>query len=157
MPKKLQVGTDLFDIPLQGESPDYGESLSDFFEAVADSLTNVQQPNDLLRTTAPINNNQTTFASIAGFQFDTTEVRSINSDFLIKRTTVSPANNLVESGTIKGNFDGSTWSFTVECERGNAGVEFNITDAGTVQYKSTNLAGTSYEGVILFRAKVFNE
>jgi hypothetical protein len=156
MPKTLRVGTDEFDIPLQGESPDYGEQLSDYFEAVAGALTQVQQPNDILRTTAAISNNQTTFTSITGFQFDTTEVRSINSDFLIKRTTVSPANNLVESGTVRGNFNGSSWSITIESE-GNAGVEFNITDAGQLQYKSTSLVGSSYEGLILFRAKVFNE
>lgn len=156
MPKTLIIGTEEFDFPVVGDSPDWGEQVTDWAEAVSDSLQNVQQPNDVLRTTALIANNQTTFASITGFSFDTSEVISINSEFIITRTTVSPANNLVESGYIQGNFNGSTWIFTIE-SNGNAGVEFQITDGGQVQYKSTDVTGTSYEGVIIFRARVFNE
>lgn len=156
MSKKLLIGTQEFEIPEQGDNPDYGESLSDFFEAVSEALATVQQPNDILNTTASILNHQTTFADISGFIFNSSEVISINSEFIIQRSTVSPVNKFVESGFIQGNYNGSTWSFSVE-STGNSGVEFNITNAGQLQYKSSNISpGTSYSGVITFRGRVFN-
>jgi len=155
MPKILRVGVQDFEIPLQGENPDYGESLTDFFESVSEALETVQQPNDVLRTSASILNNQTTFTSVPGFSFDVSEVKSINAEFFITRTTVSPANNLTENGVIEGNFDGTAWSITVR-SIGDAGVDFEITSGGQIQYKSTNLVGTSYAGSLIFRAKVFN-
>ncbi len=155
MSKKLLIGTQEFEIPEQGDGPDYGESLSDYFEAVSEALSTVQQPNDILTTSASILNNQTTFADISGFIFNSSEVISINSEFIIQRSTVSPASKLVESGFIQGNYNGATWSFSVESV-GNSGVEFNITSAGQLQYRTSNLTGSSYSGLITFRGKVFN-
>lgn len=156
MPKILIVGSEEYEFPLQGENSDYGEQITDWATAVTDALTTVQQPNDILRTLAPINNNVSIPTNIPGFSFDTVEVRSINSEYLITRTTDSPAVNLVESGFIEGNYDGNDWFIAVRSV-GNAGVSFNITPSGQVTYTSTNLVGSSYIGSILFRAKVFNE
>lgn len=155
MPKTLTVGTDQFEFPLEGENSGYGESITDWAEAVTDALSTVQQPNDVLRTTSTISNNQTSFTNIPSFSFDTSEVRAINSEFLVTRSTTSPAVTVVESGFIEGNFDGSNWSISVRSV-GDAGVEFNITSGGQVQYKSSDLAGSGYVGEIIFRAKVFN-
>lgn len=155
MPKTLTVGTEDFEFPLEGENAGYGESVSDWAEAVSDALETVQAPNDVLVTTASILNNQTSFADIAGFIFDSSEVISINAEFIVIRTTVSPANNLVESGFIQGNFDGSNWIYGV-ISQGNAGITFNITSAGQLQYQSTNVTGTTYVGSITFRGRVFN-
>lgn len=156
MAKTLIVGVDEFEFPIQGDSPDWGESVTDWATAVSSALASVQQPNDILTTQATIANNQISAASIPGFSFDTSEVLAINAEYIIKRTTVSPATNLVESGIIKGNFDGTNWSITRE-QIGDAGVEFTITAAGQVQYTSTNISGTSYSGEISFKAKVFNQ
>jgi hypothetical protein len=154
MARTLVIGVDSFEIPDQGDNADYGEVLTDFFEAVAEALSSVQQPNDILRTTAVIANNRTIFSPIVGFAFDTTEVRSINTEFIIQRSTSE--GKLVESGLMQGLFDGETWSFSIE-SMGNAEVEFEITDAGQVQYKSSLMTGNTYSGFIIFRAKVFNE
>lgn len=156
MSKKLVIGTEEFEFPIQGSNPDYAEEVSDWAQAVTDALSTVQQPNDVTRTQATILNNITTPATINGFQFDVTEVRSINSEYLITRTTDVPAVNLVESGFIEGNFDGSTWSIAIR-SLSNAGVNFDITNSGQITYTSSNLTGTNYKGTILFRAKVFNE
>lgn len=153
--KVLTVGTEDFEIPNQGDNPDYGESISDWMEAVSDALSTVQQPNDVLVSSASILNNQTTFADISGFIFDSSEVISINAEAIVQRSTVSPANNLVESLVIQGNFNGSSWVYSITSQ-GNAGIEFNITSAGQLQYKSSDITGTSYAGTITFRGKVFN-
>ena len=156
MPKILIIGTESYEVPLQGENGDYGESLTDFFEAVAVALSTVQQPNDVTNQTAIILNNQTTFADISGFIFDSSQVISINAEGIIKRSTVSPAVSLVEDVIIRGNFNGSSWVYSV-ISQGNAGIEFNITDAGQLQYRTPiSMAGTSYAGAITFRGKVFN-
>lgn len=156
MPKILVVGNSEFEIPIQGEGPDYGESLTDFFEAISKVLSTVQQPNDLVTQSATIFNNQVTAVNINGFTFNTAQVLTINAEYIVKRTTVSPAVSLVESGSIKGNFDGANWSISRE-QVGDSGVEFTITSAGQIQYTSSNLTGTSYTGQISYKAKVFNQ
>ena len=155
MPKILVVANQEFEFPLQGDSPDYGESVTDWATAVTGALTTVQQPNDIANSSAIILNNQLTFANINGFTFNTSEVVSINSEFIVKRSTSVPAVNLVESGFIQGNFDGAVWTYTIETV-GNAGIEFDLNSAGQLRYKSTPLTGTNYIGSITFKAKVFN-
>lgn len=61
-----------------------------------------------------------------------------------------------ESGKILGVYDGiSAWIFTNEYN-GNAGVDFNVTTAGQVQYFTTSIAGSNYTGTIKFRAKTID-
>jgi hypothetical protein len=156
MPKILIVGNEIFEFPLNGENGDWGESVTDWATAVSDALSTVQQPNDISRTSAQILNNVTTPTAVAGFLFDSSEVVSINSEFVITRTTDSPAQVLVQSGFIEGNYDGSTWSITIRSVK-DAGVQFDITNSGQITYVSSNLVGSNYNGSIFFRAKVFNE
>jgi hypothetical protein len=156
MPKTVIVGTETFEIPLENENPGYGEELTDFFVAVADALSTVQKPNDIIQTSANIANNISTFTSIPGFSFDTSEVRAISSRFIVIRSTVSPSQVLSEDGFIEGHFDGANWTISVRSNE-NAGIEFSITPAGQIQYKSSNLVGSSYQGEIQFEAKVFNQ
>lgn len=157
MPKILIIGNEEFEFPLENENGNYGSSVTDWAESVTDALTTVQQPNDVLRTQAPISNNVAVFTNIPGFSFDTSEVMSVNSEFIIKRTTATPATNLVESGFIQGNFDGTDWKISIETTGANSGVEFEITPAGQVRYKSSNIVGAGYEGTVTFRARVFNQ
>lgn len=154
MSKILIIGNSEYEFPEQGTNAPWGEQVTDWAVAVTEALTNVQQPNDIVTTTAIINNNQSTLANISGFSFDTSEVVSINAEFIIKRNT--DTTTLVEDGVIKGNFDGSTWTCS-QVSRGNAGVTFDITDAGQVQYTSTSVSGANYSGLIIFKAKVFND
>ena len=156
MPKILIVGTESFDFPLEGENAGYGESVSDWAQAVTDSLTTVLQPNDIVRTSASILNNVLIATPVAGFLFDSSEVVSINAEFTVTRTTDFPAVTLVQSGIIEGNYDGSTWIITIRSVR-DAGVLFDITNSGQVTYTSSLMTGTNYSGEILFKAKVFNE
>jgi hypothetical protein len=156
MAKIVTIGTETFEIPQVGSNPDYGSELTDFFVAIADALANVQEPNDILKTTANIANNITVPTNIPAFSFDTSEVVSINAEYIVKRTTTTPPENLTESGIIRGNFDGSNWTITIESE-GNSGILFSITPGGQIQYTSSNMIGASYSGEIIFKAKVFNE
>ena len=156
MPKVLTIGNESFDIPNEGENGNYGESISDYLEAVSTALATVQQRNDIPITTAAILNNIAAPAPVAGFSFDTAEVISINCEFIVTRTTDVPAVSLVSNGFIQGNFNGTAWNITVESIN-DAGVSFDITSGGQITYTSSNLTGSNYSGSILFKAKVFNQ
>jgi hypothetical protein len=156
MSKTVIIGSQEFELPEQGSNPDYGSTLTDFFVAVADALESVQGPNDILLTSATINNNVTSFTSIPGFSFSTASVKSIECSYIVERTTVSPAQKFVESGNIIGNYDGSNWNISSNFV-GDAGITFSISGAGVMQYKSTNIVGSSYVGVIKFAAKTVSE
>ncbi len=156
MSKVLIIGTESFDFPVEGDGPGYGESVTSWAEAVTSALSTVQAPNDVITQSAAIINGQATFANIPGFIFNSSQVISINAEFIVKRTTVTPLNNLVESGFIQGNYNGSEWVFSVHSTGGNAGVDFDITPAGQLRYTSTSITGSAYSGTISFRGKVFN-
>lgn len=156
MAKTFIIGTSEYEFPVQGESPDWGEAITDWAEAVTEALSSVQQANDILTTSATISNGQATPASIPGFSFDTSEVVSINAEYIVKRVTTEPESNLVESGYIKGNFDGSSWSISRE-NIGDAEIEFTISAGGQIQYTSSSITSSSHVGTISFKAKVFND
>lgn len=156
MPKKLIIGNEVFDFPLQGENSDYGESITDWATAVTEALETVQQPNDILTTSAAINNNQLTFTNIPSFTFDTTEVIAIEAEYIVIRSTQSPQVQVTESGKLEGNFNGVDWVISQSYD-GEAEIEFNITSSGQVQYKTNEMVGLGYVGQIIFKARVFNQ
>lgn len=156
MPKTFIIGSEEFEFPVTGENPEWGSNVTDWAEAVSDALTSVQQPNDILETTAIINNNQLTFTNIPGFSFTTTQVQYISCEYFITRSTTSPASVVAESGVIRGHYNGSAWSITQQTEE-DAGVTFNVSPSGQFQYISTNIVGSGYAGTITFKAKVINQ
>lgn len=154
MSKTLVIGSEEFEFPEEGNnSGNYGESVTSWADAVTRALSTVQKPNDIPDTEATILNNTATFTSVLGLSFNTSEVISINTEYRIQRTTDTITS--VESGFIEGFYDGTNWQITIR-STGNAGVEFDITGAGQIQYKSTLISGANYSGSISFRAKVFN-
>lgn len=155
MSKNVTVGNQDFEIPDPGQNPGYAEQLTDFFVALADNLASIVGPNDIALTTAVIANNVTAFTPIPGFSFSTASVRQIEATYLVERSTVSPAQAFVEDGEIKGNFDGQNWTITIK-HRNSAGIELDILPTGQIVYKSSNITGTSYNGIIRFRAKTIS-
>ena len=156
MSKIVVVGNEEFEIPSVGSNPDWGSELTDFFEAIGDALETVQQPNDILLVSATIANNQTTPANIPGFSFTTSEVQAIDCDFFVSRSTTFPAATVTESGKITGNYNGSSWSISIESV-GESNIRFSMTPAGQIQYVSDDMSGSGYVGEIRFRAKVINQ
>jgi hypothetical protein len=156
MSKIVVIGSQEFELPEQGSNPDYGSELTDFFVAVADALESVQGQDDILLTTATISNNVSVFTSIPSFSFSTASVQAIECSYIVERTTTSPAQKFVESGTIVGNYDGANWLMSSNFV-GDAGVTFSISAAGQMQYKSTLVSGSGYVGTIKFRAKTISE
>ena len=155
MPKILTVGSEEFEFPLEGESPGYGSTITDWAEAVTDALSTVQKPNDILTTSAVIGNTAGTF-SIPGFSFSTAEVIAIDCRYFVSRTTTGPNATLVEVGYIEGYYDGSNWGISIRTT-GDANILLSITPVGQIQNTiETPLPGATHTGQIIFEAKVVN-
>lgn len=155
MSKTLQIGSNIYTIPEEGDNPGWGEDLTAFFEGIADALENVQGPNDILITSAPLTNNQSTFANVSGLQFNTAQVQAIEVKYLIIRVYDAGASTVTESGTITGNYDGATFFISTQ-HVGDAGITFDITNTGQIQYKSSDLT-SHVSSVIRFSGKTIDE
>lgn len=148
MPKILTIGTDEFEFPLEGENAGYGSEITDWAEAVTDSLSTVERPGDLINKTAPILDSQPSFTPIPEFTFSSAIVASFEAKYYIERPTSKR-----EAGFIEGYHDGSDWSIAIRVI-GDAGISLDITPTGQIRYTSSSVGGV---GTIKFEAKVINK
>lgn len=148
----ITVGNETFEYPSNGQSPGYGQAATETIQAIADAVASLSGPDDILLTSFTIANNQTSFTNILGLGFDTSTVRAANITYSVYRTTNS--NNAAETGTIQVVYNSAAASWEINREfAGDAGITFQITAGGLLQYKSSNISGSSYSGVIKFLAK----
>lgn len=110
----------------------------------------------IIETSFTIANNQSSFADVTGLSFDPTLYRSFVFEYQIYRnTTGAGATELAEKGSIIGVFStvAGTWEWTQGPAVGNAGItDWNVTNAGQVQYKSSNITGTPATSQMKFKA-----
>lgn len=153
MSTSVTIGNETFEYPNAGDSPGWGEDASGAFIALADQVNLINNVNDILETAFIIGNNVASFTNITPMIFNTSTVRAVEVDFSIYRT--SSTEELVESGTMTLTYKNTAneWGVSMTSSGDDAGVTFNVTNAGQVQYTSTNVSGTSYSGVLRFRAK----
>jgi len=78
--------------------------------------------------------------------FSNATVRSFEVDYVVTRTS---GTSTTESGKMFGSYDGVAWKFSTE-RVGDAGVDFQITSLGVVQYFSDTGPGA---GTITYSAK----
>lgn len=155
MPKQVQIGSDIFNIPIEGENPPYGEDLTAFFEAIATALATVQGPNDIPTTTAILANNTTVSANVPGLIFSTSSTVAIDVSYLVTRIYDSGSSTVAEEGVIKGEYNGSVFVITRDFGGVDAGMSFTITPSGQIQYTSSNLPN-HISTTIIFRAKTID-
>lgn len=140
-----------FDYPSQGEQQDWGEAATAWAQEVTNVLSSVNGPSDVLETSFTIVNNTTSFTDITGFFFDANVVRSFAARGNIYRTYSSgPTLEKSEEFLLTGLYQGASGWIIQQEGLGDAGITFDITSLGQVQYKSTNLA-TPHSGILKFR------
>lgn len=162
MSKTLTVNNTPYEYPTPGDEPGWGEDATGWAEEVTDVLNDVLGSDDILETTFTIDNNISTPTNVTGLLFSTATVRAAEIDYSVYRRTDSSTSGNAESGKMTLIYDndaapGSKWSLVTYGIAGNAGVNFTITDAGQVQYESTNITGTNYSGTMKFRAKALGQ
>lgn len=153
MPRQLIVNGTTYNFPAPGDERAWGEDATDWAEAVTDILDSVVSAGFVPQTTATINDNVTTFTNILGASFNSSINRSFKFSYAVQRTDGSTT--VAESGEINGVHNGTDWDYSLS-RVGDAGMTFNVTTAGQIQYKSSSIGGT-YSGDINFYANVVTE
>lgn len=103
---------------------------------------------DIQETSFSLTNNQSTVANITGLAFANGVVRSFKA---IVSIYIDASSDLFEVFELNGIQRGSDWVMSIESEGDDSGLTFSITNAGQIQYTSTNVAGF-VSGVANFRA-----
>jgi hypothetical protein len=144
----LVVNNVPFEFPQEGEQAPWGQSVTDFATEVTKVLNSLKGSSDILETSAIIANNVTTFVDIPDFVFNPSTVRSFKVECNVYRA--AGATTLTEVLTLTGLNIGGGWLLQQD-GIGNSGITLDITPAGQVQYKSSNMTDTPYTGLIKFR------
>lgn len=158
MSRNLIIDNVTYIYPDPGEDPGWGEGASDWAEAVTDVLNSLLSPGDILETTFTVANNISSPTNITGLAFNTGVVRSALITYSIYRISILNPSGQAETGQLNIVYDnsagaGNKFLLTQEAA-GNAGVTFNITDAGQFTYISTDIDSAGYSGIMKFSAKV---
>jgi hypothetical protein len=149
------IGNKTFEIPDPGEKPGWGEDTTDYLIAIAEALSTVQGPNDILQSSATLANNVSSPIAVSGFSFSTADVLAINCEFFVTRVFDSGSSVITESGNIIGSFDGSIFSISVDSE-GDSGVTFDITNTGQITYVSSDLTN-HVSSTIVFKGATIDQ
>jgi len=161
MARNLIVDNTTYVYPDPGEDPGWGESASDWAEAVTDVLASLLSSGDILETTFNVANNISSPTNVTGLAFNTGTVRSAVITYSIYRVSSTTTSGKAETGTLYIVYDNSASSgnkFLLTQEAtGNSGVTFDITDAGQFTYISTDIGATSYSGTMRFTAKALGQ
>jgi len=92
-------------------------------------------------------NNQTTAADITGLSFVNTTVRAFNVDYTVYRKTDTASSAVAAVGRFRAvyNTQAGVWNSSQD-SAGDSSIELSVTPSGQVQYTSTDISGTGYEG-----------
>lgn len=102
-----------------------------------------------------IANNQSTAANVTGLSFSGATYRTVSIRYSIARATATVETNCQGELDMTYNTLAGTWSISNDATNSNAGITFDVTNAGQVTYTSTNISGTGYVGTIRWSAKTF--
>lgn len=84
-----------------------------------------------------LQNNQAVAADVTGLLLDPAKVKTATLEYGIFRDATT---DLTEDGEVSFTYNGTSWEMSREFS-GNAGITLTITNAGQVQYTSSNLSG----------------
>lgn len=150
MSKTLTVGSETFEYPEQGTSPGWGEEATDWAVAISKTVATLSGPNDINTTTFSIADNQSCAQNVgtgaSALTFSIAAVRAFTVDYSIIRGANA------EVGQLNGVYNGSSWALSNDLT-GDAGMAFQITAAGQVQYFSD----TKGTGTMVYRARTIDQ
>jgi hypothetical protein len=105
---------------------------------------------DITPTAFSAANNQGSAANVTGFAFSNAAVRSFKS---LISVTILATSNLYEVFEIIGIQKDSSWDISITSTGDDSGIDFSITNAGQIQYTSTNVSGFT-SSTFNFRAQI---
>lgn len=162
MSRELIVNGTTFQYPDPGDEPGWGEDASDWAEAVTEVLDTLLGSNDILETSFTVANNTVSVTNVTGLLFNTSTVRSAVIEYSIYRRSNSTPSGKAEAGIMNMVFDndassGNKCLLAIGPSVGNAGVTFSVTDAGQIQYTSSDIGTAGYIGEFVFNARTISQ
>ena len=150
-----------YNYPIPGDEL-WGPDATDWAIAVTAELQNLVVSGDLGPTVlVNILNNQASVSNVTSLAFDPATIRSAQVEYYVYRTFNSGSEEVVENGTMYLTYKdiANEWDMVlVGSNVTGSGVTFSITNAGQVQYVSSNLTpATSYSGSMRYRASVLQK
>jgi hypothetical protein len=103
---------------------------------------------DINETSFSAANNQVAAANVTGLAFANATVRSFDAQVSV---AIDATASLFETFNLRGIQKGASWDMAVVSNGDDSGIVFSITNAGQVQYTSTNEAGF-VSNTVKFRA-----
>jgi hypothetical protein len=154
MSQTVTISGTSYTIGDQGASPPWGADLNDLLLALVQVAQATSGGGDILTTSFNVANNQVAPANVTGASWDTSTVRGFILSYSLYRST--NINEESETGQIYGTYSSTanTWQIA-QTYAGSSGISFTITNAGQLQYTSSNVAGTGYSGKLKFAGKSF--
>lgn len=149
------MNTKFADVPVRANGPDILASWFNLLRGAGINLENVLGGGFLTPTEFTVANNVSSFADVTGLSFDGTLYRSAKISFSIYRnTTGGGATELSETSEYLATYKtvSGSWEMSPIGEVGDAGLTFEITTAGQVRYKSSNITGTPATSKLVFWA-----
>lgn len=134
MSKKLTVGNEVFEYPVQG-SANYGEEATAWAEAVSEVIATVIGPGDILTQQVSLNGAS---GNINGLVFDISFVQRILVEGIITRENLLDSTKKVESFVIDGVYNGSEFNFSITRTGEDTDIDINITGPASGQFVFTN-------------------
>lgn len=158
MPIKLNVRGTVYNYPIAGEDPNWGNEATELIVALVDTVALLVGPNDILETSFIIENGQVTSELVRGLYFNPVEVRAANISYSVYRTTA--LTSVVEAGEMLISYDANApvnqkWQ-VIQRVNGNAATLFTVDDTGQFFYTSSTIAGVNYTGLMKFTAKALS-
>lgn len=149
---QVTISGTTYSIPQAGDPPDWGAQITSILQALAAASTTTNAPGDITTTSFSIANNVTSSAPITGLNFDPAIVRSSTVTYSIDRSAGGV--ELAEQGYLLVSYNTTTngWELARYGSGSDAGLTFTIS-SGQISYKSSNLIGASYQGLMKFSAK----
>lgn len=158
MSVQINIAGQIISFPVSGDSPDWGQAVTKFAQAVESALSavvgNFDVPPQSFNLSADVNTN----VIIPNLTFPTSNVSGAIVTIGISRIN-SGGNTQHEVTTIDASFDGSVWVFTRESagrvtnSSNNTLITFDITPQGQFRFSTIALGGTFQSGLINYTAK----
>jgi hypothetical protein len=151
----ITVNSKVISYPDQGQEANWGQPASKFATEVANALDNLSGPGTITETQSIIENNTVVSKAVAGFIFNQSLTKSASILYRVYRKTASVA-ELSEEGQLNIHYSTNDplnkWSLTREITNGEPTLVYlDIDNTGQVRYTSSNVAGSGYEGYIVFK------
>jgi hypothetical protein len=110
--------------------------------------------NEETQATIPLDNNVSSPANITNLVFDGAVAKKFIIDYAIFRSTDDES--YAQAGRLRGVYNEveEEWYLSDDYSGQNAGVTFNITTTGQIQYISTDISGANYEGSLEYRISI---